>query len=196
MASPSGCSATRRCCLERFYPAGPPRRGAGARARRRPDRGPGRARLLGAAAQPEAGRGDAVAGGRRRAASGAVARPRCGAAEAVGYRNAGTVECLLDTDVGEFVFLEMNTRLQVEHPITEMVTGIDLVEQQLLVAAGAPVDLRPRRRPADRTRHRAAGQRRGPGAVPARARARSPPGRSRPAPGVRVDSGYAARQRR
>ena len=63
------------------------------------------------------------------------------AAKAVGYENAGTIEFVLDKD-GNYYFIEMNTRIQVEHPVTEAVTGINIVKEQLRIASGLPLSLR------------------------------------------------------
>ena len=130
------------------------------------------------------------AGGRPRAAR-AHRQDRHRGRAAVGYRSAGTIEGLLQD--GEYFFLEMNTRVQVEHCVTEMVTGIDIVREQIKIAAGEPLSLTPGRRACcAATRSSAA-------STP-----RTPPRTSPPRPGrissyrepagpfVRVDSGAEA----
>ena len=74
-------------------------------------------------------------------------RERMGAAAVrlcrhVGYRNAGTIECIVDPASGEFYFMEMNTRVQVEHPVTECVTGVDIVKEQIRLAEGHRLSVR------------------------------------------------------
>ena len=120
---------------------------------------------------------------RERMAASAIAIAR-----EAGYRNAGTVEFVLD-DRGKFYFLEVNARLQVEHPVTELVFGVDLVEQQLRIAMGERLELEPRRQ----------GQQH---AVEARIYAEDPAAGFLPStgrlvhvrwparPGIRVDAGY------
>ena len=171
-----------------------PHRGAGVRRLARQCRAPVRARLLDAAAPSEGDRGGARARSRCRRAAPRWERPPSLPPAPSATSGAGTVEFVANAD--GFFFLEMNTRLQVEHPVTEMITGFDLVEWQLRVAAGEPLPVDAGRDPHRRPRDRGAHLRRGPGA---RFRAlHRPPRRCSALPAatgqVRVDTGFADRR--
>ena len=97
--------------------------------------------MLAPAPAPESVGGGAVpgafAGGPRALCASAAALART-----VGYRGAGTIEFLYDDATAEFYFIEMNTRIQVEHPVTEFVTGVDLVREMIRISAGEPLRFR------------------------------------------------------
>ena len=138
-ARPAPPSATPPSSSRTLHPPRQAHRGPAPRRPARQPRPPLRARLLGAAPPPE-GRRDRA---RRQPRPGAprrdLRRRRRSSARAAGYDNAGTVEFLVDADTGEFFFIEVNPRIQVEHTVTEMVTGIDLVRCQILIAQGHPL---------------------------------------------------------
>ncbi len=166
----------------------PPRRGPGRGRSLRPRRPPRRARLLGPAPPPEDHRGGAHAGPVRR---------RPGRARRAGDRarrwppatRTSGRSSSWSTRTGGFYFIEINCRIQVEHPVTEMLTGIDMVATQIRIAAGEPLGFSQAGRDASRPCHRVPDQRRGRGPrLPAERRHRSSATTRRAGPGVRIDS--------
>ena len=171
-----------------------PRRDPGPVRRARSRRPPRRARLLDPAAAPEGPRGDTVAVRSRPPLRTRLGEAALTLARAVGYVNAAPASSCVD-ERGEPGFLEMNTRLQVEHPVTELVTGRDLVADQLRIAAGEPLGSRRRPTSDRRPRRRGPPLRRGRrGRVPAGDRAGSTALRWPAGDGIRVDAGVAGRK--
>ena len=168
----------------------PARRGAGHRRPARHRVGAGRARLLDPAAQPEGHRGVQLAGAQPPSRTASLRESAIALVKAAGYVGAGTVEFLYQPDEKLFAFLEVNTRLQVEHPVTEVTTGLDLVKLQLHVAERRPA--RGRLPAPSRPRHRGPAQRRGRRAgLRPRPRHASSSCALPTGPGVRVDTGIA-----
>ena len=139
----------------------PPHRGADPVRQLRPRGPPWRAGLFGPAAPAKADRRGPLHPSQPGSSARRCARPPSQGALAAGYSSAGTVEFILDPD-GNFYFMEINARIQVEHPVSEMISGVDLIKEQIRLASRRAAALYAGRHPAPRPRLRVPDQRRGP----------------------------------